>query len=102
MKAIRYGTVSYLFYSLHAASRLVDTELFFVFDWRMAYRSACHRLDFARDMQFLATLENPNVAKMMALVEEEPVGAVFEYSQFGDLPAFLDSYRFRDGNDHVR
>ncbi|XP_034181268.2 discoidin domain-containing receptor 2 isoform X1 [Osmia lignaria lignaria] len=50
------------------------------------------RLDFTKDMQILAMLRDFNVAKMVALVEEEPFGAVFEYGQFGDLYHFLQSY----------
>lgn len=43
-------------------------------------------------MHVLAMLRDPNVAKMIALVEEEPFGAVFEYGQFGDLPSFLENH----------
>ncbi|XP_026671582.1 discoidin domain-containing receptor tyrosine kinase B-like [Ceratina calcarata] len=49
------------------------------------------RFDFTKDMHALSTLRNRNVAKMMALVEEEPFGAIFEYGQFGDLPNFLEN-----------
>ncbi|KAK1118518.1 hypothetical protein K0M31_014828 [Melipona bicolor] len=50
------------------------------------------RLDFTKDMHVLAMLRDSNVAKMIALVEEEPFGAVFEYGQFGDLPSFLENH----------
>ncbi|XP_076169898.1 discoidin domain-containing receptor 2-like [Ptiloglossa arizonensis] len=56
------------------------------------------RLDFTNDMHVLATLRDPNVTKMIALVEEEPFGAVFEYGQHGDLPTFLES-REKSGNE---
>ncbi|XP_076650199.1 discoidin domain-containing receptor 2-like isoform X2 [Halictus rubicundus] len=49
------------------------------------------RIDFTKDMRVLATLRDPHVARMIALVEEEPFGAVFEYGELGDLPAFLES-----------
>ncbi|XP_078042513.1 discoidin domain-containing receptor 2 isoform X2 [Augochlora pura] len=49
------------------------------------------RIDFTKDMRVLATLRDPHVAKMIALVEEEPFGAVFEYSELGDLPTFFKS-----------
>ena len=49
-------------------------------------------------MHVLAMLRDSNVAKMIALVEEEPFGAVFEYGQFGDLPSFLESH---SGGDPV-
>lgn len=58
-----------------------------------------HRLDFTKDMHVLSMLRNSNVAKMIALVEEEPFGAVFEYSQFGDLSSFLESRANFDKND---
>ncbi|XP_060832815.1 discoidin domain-containing receptor 2-like isoform X1 [Bombus pascuorum] len=53
------------------------------------------RLDFTKDMHVLAMLQNSNIAKMMALVEEEPFGAIFEFGRFGDLLTFLES---RGGN----
>lgn len=46
-------------------------------------------------MHVLAMLQNSNIAKMMALVEEEPFGAIFEFGRFGDLLTFLES---RGGN----
>ncbi|XP_033332108.2 discoidin domain-containing receptor 2 isoform X1 [Megalopta genalis] len=49
------------------------------------------RIDFTKDMRVLATLRDPHVARMLALVEEEPFGAVFEYSELGDLPTFFQS-----------
>lgn len=59
-----------------------------------------NRLDFTKDMQILATLRDFNLVKMVALVEEEPFGAVFEYSQFGDLYHFLQSYEKRAANEN--
>ncbi|XP_076622399.1 discoidin domain-containing receptor 2-like isoform X1 [Colletes latitarsis] len=56
------------------------------------------RLDFTKDMLVLAALRDPNLTKMIALVEEEPFGAVFEYGQHGDLPTFLES-REKSGNE---
>ncbi|KZC04736.1 Discoidin domain-containing receptor 2, partial [Dufourea novaeangliae] len=56
------------------------------------------RIDFTKDMRVLATLRDPNMTKMLALVEEEPFGAVFEYSELGDLPTFLES-REKLGNE---
>ncbi|XP_053970588.1 uncharacterized protein LOC128872175 isoform X1 [Hylaeus volcanicus] len=56
------------------------------------------RLDFTNDMHVLGTLRDSNVTKMIALVEEEPFGAVFEYGQHGDLPTFLES-REKSGNE---
>ncbi|XP_076248235.1 discoidin domain-containing receptor 2-like [Calliopsis andreniformis] len=50
------------------------------------------RLDFTKDMRVLATIRDPNIAKVIALVEEEPFGAVFEYGQFGDLPNFFENH----------
>ncbi|XP_076764244.1 discoidin domain-containing receptor tyrosine kinase B [Xylocopa sonorina] len=59
------------------------------------------RLDFTKDMHVLAMLRNPNIVKMMALVDEEPFGAVFEYSQFGDLPSFFESHRNSDIEEDI-
>ncbi|KOC61458.1 Discoidin domain-containing receptor 2, partial [Habropoda laboriosa] len=56
------------------------------------------RLDFTKDMHVLAMLRHSNVAKMIALVEEEPFGAVFEYGQYGDLPSFFVA---RENPDNV-
>lgn len=64
----------------------------------IVYDPVPHRLDFTNDMHVLATLRDPNVTKMIALVEEEPFGAVFEYGQHGDLPTFLES-REKSGNE---
>ncbi|XP_012279194.1 discoidin domain-containing receptor 2 [Orussus abietinus] len=47
------------------------------------------RKDFMKDMYVLAALRDPNIARITALVEEEPFGAVFEYGELGDLPFFL-------------
>lgn len=56
------------------------------------------RLDFTKDMHVLAMLRHPNVAKMIALVEEEPFGAVFEYGRYGDLPSFFEA---RENSENV-
>ncbi|XP_046825475.1 discoidin domain-containing receptor 2-like isoform X1 [Vespa crabro] len=49
--------------------------------------------DFTNDMHFLATIRDVNIARIIALVEEEPFGAVFEYGELGDLPSFLEDRR---------
>lgn len=58
------------------------------------------RLDFTKDMRVLATLRDSNVARVIALVEEEPFAAVFEYGQLGDLPTFLESCKLPD-DEHI-
>lgn len=64
---------------------------------------AIHRLDFTKDMHVLAMLQNSNIAKMMALVEEEPFGAIFEFGRFGDLLTFLESRGSNlDNKDDIR
>lgn len=60
------------------------------------------RLDFTKDMHVLAMLQNSNIAKMIALVEEEPFGAIFEYGQFGDLPTFLENRENLDNKEDIR
>ncbi|XP_015122138.1 discoidin domain-containing receptor 2 [Diachasma alloeum] len=45
--------------------------------------------DFMRDMCILAQIRDPNIARIVALVEEEPFGAVFEYGEHGDLPYYI-------------
>lgn len=47
------------------------------------------RKDFMRDMCILAQIRDPNIARIVALVEEEPFGAVFEYGEHGDLPYYI-------------
>ncbi|XP_034942255.1 epithelial discoidin domain-containing receptor 1-like isoform X2 [Chelonus insularis] len=47
--------------------------------------------DFMRDMYILAQIRDPNLTRIVALVEEEPFGAVFEYGELGDLPNFIRS-----------
>ena len=47
-------------------------------------------------MHLLSGIKNSNVAKVIALVEEEPMGAVFEYGELGDLATFM-----KTGNDHL-
>ena len=42
-----------------------------------------------KDMRVLAAIRDINVARIVALVEEEPFGAVFEYGELGDLPNFM-------------
>ena len=56
------------------------------------------RKDFMRDMYLLATIRDINIARIVALVEEEPFGAVFEYGELGDLPTFLKN---RNENDET-
>lgn len=53
-------------------------------------------------MRVLATIRDPNVAKVIALVEEEPFGAVFEYGQLGDLPSFFANRGASDNEDTLR
>lgn len=40
-------------------------------------------------MHLLSGIHDPNLAKIIALVEEEPMGAVFEYGELGDLATFM-------------
>ena len=70
-----------------------DSDKYFLYVYSCdVLTRALHRLDFTKDMHVLAMLRDSNVAKMIALVEEEPFGAVFEYGQFGDLPSFLENH----------
>lgn len=57
------------------------------------------RIDFTKDMLVLAALKDPHVARMIAFVEEEPFGAVFEYSELGDLPTFLEKQKMLTENE---
>ncbi|KAG7211120.1 hypothetical protein KM043_010446 [Ampulex compressa] len=57
------------------------------------------RQDFTRDMRLLASVRDLNIARIIALVEDEPLGAVFEYGQLGDLPTFLLERRQTSGAD---
>ena len=57
-----------------------------------------YRKDFMKDMHLLAAIRDVNVARIIALVEEEPMGAVFEYGELGDLPTFMKSSS-ENGND---
>lgn len=53
-----------------------------------------------KDMHLLAAIRDLNVARIIALVEEEPMGAVFEYGELGDLPTFMKSGS-ENGNDDL-
>lgn len=41
------------------------------------------------DMRTLAEIRDVNIARIIAIVEEEPFSAIFEYGEVGDLPGFL-------------
>ncbi|XP_014208529.1 discoidin domain-containing receptor 2-like [Copidosoma floridanum] len=56
--------------------------------------------DFMKDMHLLAAIRDVNVARIIALVDEEPMGAVFEYGELGDLPTFMKSGS-ENGNDDI-
>ncbi|XP_020292195.1 uncharacterized protein LOC109858901 [Pseudomyrmex gracilis] len=53
------------------------------------------REDFMNDMHILAEIRDINIARIIAIVEEEPFSAIFEYGEFGNLSSFLKS-RDRD------
>ncbi|KAJ8668389.1 hypothetical protein QAD02_010052 [Eretmocerus hayati] len=56
--------------------------------------------DFMKDMHLLAAIRDQNVARIIALVEEEPMGAVFEYGELGDLPTFIKSSSMSGNSEH--
>lgn len=43
------------------------------------------------DMHSLAEIRDVNIARIIAIVEEEPFSAIFEYGELGDLSSFLKS-----------
>lgn len=51
-----------------------------------------------KDMYALAEIRDINIARIIALVEEEPFGAVFEYGELGDLPSFVREHE-KSNND---
>lgn len=51
------------------------------------------------DMRILAEIRDINIARIIAIVEEEPFSAIFEYGEFEDLSSFLKS---RDCNAPIR
>lgn len=51
-----------------------------------------------KDMYVLAEIRDINIARIIALVEEEPFGAVFEYGELGDLPTFMRDHE-KSNND---
>ncbi|KAL6259702.1 hypothetical protein P5V15_009617 [Pogonomyrmex californicus] len=53
------------------------------------------REDFMSDMHILAEIRDINIARIIAIVEEEPFSAIFEYGEHGDLSSFLKN-RDRD------
>ncbi|EZA62255.1 Discoidin domain-containing receptor [Ooceraea biroi] len=53
------------------------------------------REDFMNDMRILAEIRDVNIARIIAIAEEEPFSAIFEYGELGDLSSFLKS-RDRD------
>ncbi|KYN06614.1 Discoidin domain-containing receptor 2 [Cyphomyrmex costatus] len=50
------------------------------------------REDFMNDMHILAEIRDVNIARIIAIVEEEPFSAIFEYGELGDLSSFLKSH----------
>ncbi|XP_015523678.2 discoidin domain-containing receptor 2 [Neodiprion lecontei] len=50
------------------------------------------RKHFMNDMYSLAKIRDVNIARVIALVEEEPFGAVFEYGELGDIPSFIRTH----------
>lgn len=55
-----------------------------------------------RDMYVLAKIRDPNITRIVALVEEEPFGAVFEYGELGDLPDFIRNREKSDNEAPLR
>nr|XP_012216863.1 PREDICTED: discoidin domain-containing receptor 2-like [Linepithema humile] len=53
------------------------------------------REDFMNDMRILSEIRDINIARIIAIVEEEPFSAIFEYGELGDLSSFLKN-RDRD------
>lgn len=51
------------------------------------------------NMYSLARIRDVNIARIIALVEEEPFGAVFEYGELGDLPSFIKTHE--KSSDHM-
>ncbi|KYN19447.1 Discoidin domain-containing receptor 2, partial [Trachymyrmex cornetzi] len=50
------------------------------------------REDFMNDMHILAEIRDVNIARIIAIVEEEPFSAIFEYGELGDLSSFLKNH----------
>lgn len=50
------------------------------------------REDFMNDMRILAEIRDVNIARIIAIVEEEPFSAIFEYGELGDLSSFLKNH----------
>lgn len=57
------------------------------------------REDFMSDMHILAEIRDINIARIIAIVEEEPFSAIFEYGELGDLSSFLKN---RDCDASIR
>lgn len=74
------------------ASRFLFFKSFCKAPARKLYR---FREDFMNDMHTLAEIRDVNIARIIAIVEEEPFSAIFEYGELGDLSSFLKS-RDRD------
>lgn len=55
-----------------------------------------------RDMYILAQIRDQNISRIVALVEEEPFGAVFEYGELGDLPNFIHNNEKSDNETPLR
>jgi discoidin domain receptor family protein 2 len=53
-------------------------------------RTACCRHEFLRETSWLAGLRDPNLARVVGLCsQDEPMCALLEHSDPGDLPRFL-------------
>lgn len=49
-----------------------------------------YRVEFFRECNQLASIRDPNISKVIGICsKEDPVSALQEYSEFGDLPKFI-------------
>ncbi|KAA0201620.1 hypothetical protein HAZT_HAZT010086 [Hyalella azteca] len=60
--------------------------------------SELNKEEFRNEIRILSNISDPNIAGLVGIVPCDPLSAIFEYSEYGDLYQFL---RFHDYNNEV-
>ena len=58
--------------------------------------STINKEEFKNEIRILSNIDDENIARLVGIVSSDPLSAIFEYSQFGDLYQFL---RFHDNDE---
>ncbi|KAF2361711.1 Serine-threonine/tyrosine-protein kinase catalytic domain [Trinorchestia longiramus] len=60
--------------------------------------SEVNKEEFKNEIRILSNISNPNIASLVGIAPCDPLSAIFEYSEYGDLYQFL---RFHDYNNEA-